>query len=207
MNESIIRKLCESPHRKLIVSIVTILVGLGVLTPLVDEYFDNKESCRALAKELENARQTAEQLPSLEKQVASVVDELGILEGRSVSEDTVSAYRTRLVDMIRESSCQIRRLDLAQPIRRPWKEGDSPLQAGNKSESSGKATHFSLERRGIQLSVNGKTHDIYSLLERLQEDTTLAHPERLQIHSDGQHGETVIMELEMLLFALSRQSS
>jgi len=35
----------------------------------------------------------------------------------------------------------------------------------------------------------------------------LAHPERLQIHSDGQNGETVTMELEMLLFALSRQSS
>ncbi|MDZ4656006.1 MAG: hypothetical protein SH868_00365 [Bythopirellula sp.] len=178
-----------------------------MLTPLVDEYFDNKESRRALAEELENARQTAEQLPSLEKQVAAVVAELEILEGRSVSEDTVSAYRTRLVDMIRESSCQIRRLDLAQPIRRPWKEGDSPLVEGNKSDSSGKATPFSLERRGIQLSVSGRTHDIYTLLERLQKDTTLAHPERLQIHSDGQNGETVTMELEMLLFALSRQSS
>jgi len=207
VNESLIRKFCESSHRKLIVSIVTILLGLAVLTPLVDEYFDNKESRRALAEELENARQTAEQLPSLEKQVAAVVAELEILEGRSVSEDTVSAYRTRLVDMIRESSCQIRRLDLAQPIRRPWKEGDSPLVEGNKSDSSGKATPFSLERRGIQLSVSGRTHDIYTLLERLQKDTTLAHPERLQIHSDGQNGETVTMELEMLLFALSRQSS
>jgi hypothetical protein len=75
------------------------------------------------------------------------------------------------------------------------------------SDSSGKATPFFLERRSIQLSVNGKTHDIYSLLERLQQDNTLAHPERMQIQSDGQNGETVTMDLELLLFALSRQSS
>jgi hypothetical protein len=109
--------------------------------------------------------------------------------------------------MVRESSCQIRRLDVASPVRRPWKVGDSPLQEGNASESSGKATPFFLERRSIQLSVSGRTHDIYSLLERLQQDNTLAQPEHLQIQSDGQNGETVTLELEMLLFALSRQSS
>ncbi len=207
MNETIVRKFCESPRRNLIVSIVTILLALAVITPLVDDYFDKRESRRALAEELDIARQTAAQVPTLEKQVATVVEKLGAMEARSVSEETVSGYRTRLVDMIRESSCQIRRLDVASPVRRPWKEGDKPLAEGNNSDSSGKATPFSLEKRSIQLSVDGKTHDIYSLLERLQKDTTLAHPERIQIHSERQDGETVTMELEMLLFALSRQNS
>lgn len=207
MNETLLRRFCESRHRSLIVATVTILLGLVVFTTLADDYFDKKESRRALAEELENARQTAKQLPQLEKQMAAVAEELGILEGRSVSEETVSTYRTRLVDMIRESSCQIRRLDVAAPVRRPWKAGDNPLQEGNVSDSSGKTTPFFLERRSIQLSVNGKTHDIYSLLERLQQDNTLAHPERMQIQSDGQNGETVTMDLELLLFALSRQSS
>ncbi len=207
MNETLIRKFCESPRRGLIVATVTILLGLAVVTPLVDDYFNKKESRRALAGDLDNARQTAALLPSLEKQVALVVEKLEAMEERSVSEQTVSGYRTRLVEMIRESSCQIRRLDVASPSRRPWKEGDNPLQAGNNSDSSGKATPFSLERRSIVLSVNGKTHEIYSLLEQLQKDTTLAHPERIQIHSDGQNGEIVTMELELLLFALSRQAS
>jgi hypothetical protein len=207
MNETLIRKFCESPRRGLIVTTVTILLGLAVITPLVDDYFDKKESRKVLAEDLDNARQTAALLPSLEKQVALVVEKLGVLEERSVSEQTVSGYRTRLVDMIRESSCQIRRLDVASPTRRPWKEKDNPLQEGNNSESSGKATPFFLERRNILLSVNGKTHEIYSLLEQLQKDTTLAHPERIEIHSDGQNGETVTMELEMSLFALSRQPS
>jgi hypothetical protein len=207
MNESLVRKFCESPRRKLIVATVTILLGLAVVTPLVDDYFDKRESRRALAEELDRAHQTASQLPALEKQVAAVVEKLDAMEARSVSEETVSGYRTRLVEMIRDSNCQIRRLDVAQPTLRAWKEGDSPLLEGKTGDSSGKATPFSLERRSIQLSVSGKTHDLYSLLERLQKDTTLAHPERIELHADGQHGEAVNMELEMLLFALSRQKS
>lgn len=204
MNEQLLRRFCESPQRKLIVSTVTILLGLAVLTPLVDDYFDKKESRRTLAEELDHARETASQLPKLESQVAEVVDELRLLEGRSVSDETVSAYRNQIVELIRDSNCQIRRLDLASPVNRPWKDGDDPLQEGNASDSSRKATPFTLERRNIQLSVSGRTQDIYGLLERLEKDTTLAHPERLELHSESQSGETVTMELEMLLFALSR---
>ena len=207
MNESLVRRFCESPRRKLIVAIVTILLGVTIIIPLVDDYFDKKESRRALAEELDNARQTAAQLPSLEKQRRRGGGPLTAMEDRSVSEDTVSGYRSRLVDMIRESSCQIRRIDVASPTRRPWKEGDNPLAEGNSSSSPGKATPFFLEQRSIQLSVNGRAHDLYALLEQLQKDTTLAHPERIELHSDGPNSETVTMELEMLLFALSRQNS
>jgi hypothetical protein len=190
-----------------IVATVTILLALAVVTPLVDVYFDKRGSRRALAEELDRAHQTAGQLPALEKQVAAVVEKLDAMEARSVSEETVSGYRTRLVEMIRDSNCQIRRLDVAQPTRRVWKEGDSPLSEGKSGDSTGKTTPFSLERRSIQLSVSGKTHDLYSLLERLQKDTTLAHPERIELHAESQSGDTVNMELEMLLFALSRQKS
>jgi hypothetical protein len=207
MNETTVRRFCESPHRKLIVAIATILLGVTIIIPLVDDYFDKKESRRALAEELATARQTATLLPSLEKEVAKVVGQLTALEDRAVSEDTLSGYRSRLVDMIRESSCQIRRLDVATPTRRSWKDGDNPLADGNSGSSLGKATPFFLEQRSIQLSVNGRTHDIYSLLEKLEQDTTLAHPERIEIHSEGTTSETVTMELEVLLFALSRQNS
>lgn len=207
MNETLVRRFCESSHRKLIVAIVTTLLGMAIIVPLVDEYFDKKESRRALAGELENARQTAAQLPHLEKQVAKVVDKLTALEVRAVDEGSISAYRTRLVEMVRESHCQIRRLDVASPTWRAWKEGDNPLGDGKTGPVAGKATPFSLEQRSIQLSVSGRTHDLYDLLERLEKDTTLAHPERIELHSDSQKSETVTMDLEMRLFALSRQGS
>jgi hypothetical protein len=207
MNETLVRKFCESPRRKLIVAIVTILLGVTIIIPVVDDYFDKKESRRALAEELDNARQTGARLPSLEKEVAAVVGQLTALEDRSVSEESLSGYRTRLVDLIRESSCQIRRLDVASPTRRSWKDGDNPLADGNSGSTPGKATPFFLEQRSIHLSVNGRTHDIYALLEKLEQDTTLAHPQRIELHADGPNSETVTMELEMLLFGLSRQSS
>jgi hypothetical protein len=207
MNETVVHKFCESPRRKLIVAIVTILLGVTIIIPLVDDYFDKKESRRALAEELDHARQTATLLPNLEKQVAEVVGQLTALEDRSVSEGTLSSYRNRLVDLIRESNCQLRRLDVASPTRRSWKNGDNPLAEGNSGSSPGNATPFFLEQRSIQLSVNGRTHDIYALLEKLEQDTTLAHPERIELHSDGLNSEMVTMELEMLLFALSRQNS
>ena len=207
MNDTIVRRFCESPRRKLIVAIVTILSGLAVLVPLVDEYFDKKESRRTLAEELEKARQTAGRLPSLEKQVTDVVAKLTVMEERAVSEETVSGYRTRLVDMVRESRCQIRRFDVATPVRRPWKDGDDPLTETAQGDSLRKATPFTLERRNIHLSVNGRTHDIFVLLEQLAKDTTLAHPERIELRSDGPNTETVTMELDMQLFALSRQNS
>ena len=207
MNDPIVRRFCESPRRKPTVAIVTILLGVAIIIPLVDDYFDKKESRRTLAEELDRARQTAAQVPSLEKKVAEVVGQLTTLDARAVSDDTLSGYRSRLVDMIRESSCQIRRLDVASPTRRSWKEGDHPLADGNTGSSLGKATPFFLEQRSIQLSVTGRTHDIYTLLEKLQTDTTLAHPERIELRSDGPNNETITMDLEMLLFALSRQSS
>lgn len=207
MNETIARRFCESPRRKLIVAIATILLGVVILIPLAEDYFNKKESRRALAEELDNARQTATQLPDLEKQVAKLVGQLTAMEDRAVSEDTLSEFRTRLVEMVRDSSCQIRRLDVASPTRRSWKEGDHPLADGNSGNSLGKATPFFLEQRSIHLSVNGRTHDIYALLEKLEQDSTLAHPERIELHSDGPNTETVTMDLDVLLFALSRQSS
>ncbi len=38
MNESLLRNFCESRHRKLIVAIVTTLLGLAVLLPPTDDY-------------------------------------------------------------------------------------------------------------------------------------------------------------------------
>lgn len=207
MNETIARRFCESPRRKLIVATVTILLSVVILIPLVEDYFNKKESRKTLADELDHARQTATMLPALETQVAELVGQLTAMEDRAVSDGTVSGYRSRLVEMIRASNCQIRRLDVASPTRRIWKEGDHPLADGNHGSSLGKATPFFLEQRNIHLSVNGRTHDIYALLEQLEQDTTLAHPERIELHSDGPNTETVTMELDVLLFALSRQSS
>ena len=206
MNESPIRTFCESPHRRLIVAIVTTLLGLLVLIPLVDDYFDKQSNRSAITDELGRARQTAESLPKLEERVAKLIEELAETEARSVSAETVSEYRSTLVDMVRESGCQVRRIDVGAPSLRPWKKEGNPLApagAGGKLEK----TPFTLERRNVVVLVDGPMQGILDLLEQLHEDTKLAYPRRLELNSKSTRGESVTMELELWLFALSRRNA
>ena len=204
MNDSPIRKFCESTHRKLIVVIVTTLVGLVVLTPLVDEYFNNKESRRALTEELGLAQETAKRLPAFEKRVAKLAEEIGRFEKRSVSQDSLSQYRSRLVEMIRDSGCQVRRIDVSAPTLRPWLENDNPLKKPTPGNATAKHTPFVLERRDVALSVDGTMENIRGLLDKIHEDDTFAYPQQMKLRAAGRRGGSVALDLELRLFALSR---
>ncbi len=205
MNESLSRHFCESPHRKLIVAILTTLIGLVVLLPLVDDYFGNKRSRRTLTDELNNARQTVEILPTFEKRVLQLDEEVGQLESRSVSGDTVSQFRSKLVDLIRDSGCQVRRLDVGAPTLRPWLENDDPLKKMVAIGKGPKKTPFTLERRSVVIVAGGSMANVHGLLEQLQKDAAFAYPRRVKIHSASRQGESVALELELWVFALARQ--
>ncbi|NOY43197.1 MAG: hypothetical protein GXP26_15360 [Planctomycetes bacterium] len=207
MNESLIRKFCESSHRKLIVVIATIAIGLVVLIPLVDEYFDIKESCRALADKLDCAHQTAKTLPDIEGQVLRLTGELRELEKRAVSEKGVSQYRRKLVELIRSADCRVRRLEVSQPTLRPWLENDDPLQQIVPKGMAVKKTPFTLERRSVLLLVDGTMGNVRSLLEQLHKDKALAYPSRLDLRTNAGRGGSVTLEMEMWLFALGRQTA
>ncbi|MCG8450747.1 MAG: hypothetical protein MI725_14350 [Pirellulales bacterium] len=207
MNESPLRKFCESQHRWLIVAIVTTLFGLLVTIPLVDDYFDKKESRSALTEELDNARRTAKTLPEFEKRVAELTQELELVESREVSEKSVSRYRSTLVGMVRSAGCQVRRIDVSQPTVRPWNKNDDPLKKTPVATDPKNKTPFSLERRRVLLLVDGPMESIHGLLKGLNEDKTFAYPRRLELQSaTGTEGK-VTLELEMWLFALGRQKA
>jgi len=207
MNESPIRKFCESSHRKLIVVIVTTLVGLAVLIPLVDDYFDKRESRRALAEELDRARQTAKMLPTFEERVTALALEMGEYETRLVSQKTISLYRGKMVELIRGSDCKIRRFEVGAPLSRPWIEDDNALSQTEAKGSAVKKTPFILVRRSVGLTVDGTMENINLFLEKLQEDNTFTYVRRLDLHSVGQHGGAVAIQLELWLFALNRNKS
>jgi hypothetical protein len=204
MNDSLIRKFCESRHRWLIVATLTGLVALAVLLPMVDDYFDKRSSRSELTDQLAAARQTAESLPQLEKQTAAVRKDLEGLETRTVDEAALAHFRSRLVDIVRESGCQIRRIEVGAPNKRPWKDNDKPL---NDVSPPGGDTQFGLERRQVTLAVDGPMSSIQDLLAKLEKEQTLSHPHRVQLQSVGGSGETVTLDLELWLFALSRTAA
>ena len=205
MNDSPLRQFCESKHRKLIVVIVTTLLGLLVLIPLVDDYFGDRESHSTLTEELDRTRQTADGLPELEKKVAGIVEKLATIESRAITKASVSNYRSKVVDLVRESGCQVRRFDVATPTRRTWLKKDNPLETVVAKAAKNKKTPFALERRNVVLLVNGTMENVHELLTQLHSDDSLAYLHRLELHSAARGSEQVTMKIELWLFALSRQ--
>lgn len=206
MNDSLARKFCESRHRWLIVATATGLVALAALLPMVDDFFDKRTSRSELSGELAAARLTAESLPKYEKQAEAVQQQLQALEVRTVDEEGVARFRSKLVDVVRDAGCQIRRIEVGAPSRRPWKENDEGL-AELAAPTGGAATPFVLERRSVTLAVDGNLAAIHDFLGRLEKEQTLSHPRRLHVQSVSPSGETVTLELELWLFALTRTAA
>ncbi len=204
MNDSLLRRFCESRHRKLIVVIVTTLLGLLVLIPLVDDYFDKSNSHSTLTNDLDRARQTDEGLPKLEEEVAKIVANLEAIDSRAISSDSLSDYRNKVMDLVRKADCQVRRFDVSNAIYRPWLRDDNPLTTATPLDAKKRKTPFALERRNVVLLVDGSMEDLRVLLGKLHQDDTLAALQRVELQAGARGGDQVTMELEMWVFALSR---
>jgi len=203
MNDSLLHSLCESRHRKLIVAIVTTLLALLVLLPVTDDYFDKRESRRTLTEDLDRARDTEKLLPAFERRVVAMEENVAVLKAQTVSEESISQYRTKLLELIQSAGCQMRRLDVEAPTRQPWIKGEDPMQtiaaAGTKRKTS-----FQLERHNINMSIDGDMTSIHSLLDLLDKDKTIAYPRRLHLHSNRGRSTDATLDMELWLFALVR---
>ena len=205
MNDSLIRRFCETRHRWPIVATATALLALATVWPSVDDYFDKQTGGIELSEELAHARLTAATLPAFEKRVAATRVELEALEVRSVEDGSLARYRSRLVDLVRESGCQIRRIEVGAPTLRAWKTGDNPLDETAPAEAAD--TPFKLERRSVILAVDGRMSAVHDLLDRLEKEQTLSHPHRVQLQAASNGSDTVTLELELWLFALARTAA
>ena len=206
MNESLLREFCESRNRWLIITIVTLALGLVIVLPIADDYFDNQENCRALDEELVHAKEAAASLPKFQQRVEALNKQVAELESLAVNDDTVGKYRSRLVDLVRETGCQMRRIDVNEAYRRPWMEEDLPLAEKQPRGKEGRPTPFVLDRRSVLLTVDGSTASIYALLEKLREGSTFMHLRRLKLNAANHVGNKVTMEIELWLFSLLRKT-
>lgn len=204
MNDSLTRKFCESRYRWLIVATITATAVLAGVLPQADDYFDKRNSCNELADEVVRARETADALPQHEARVEELAGQLQTLELRTVDEERLAQFRNRMVEIVRDSGCQIRQLDVGAPTTRAWQLGDDPLKESVVAVGKAGTTPFVLERRTMTLAVDGPMTAIHDLLARLEEEKTLSHPHRLHLQGAPTDGETVTLQLELWLFALAR---
>lgn len=203
MMTQMIDRFCESQNRWLIVTSITFVAGFLTVYPQVDHYFAQREKQQNIQQNLISARQAAQRLPLFAKQEKTETEILASLEQRTIDEERLPEFRGALVDLVRESGCQMRRINVGPPRFRPWHADDNPVTEPNKDA---KPTPFTLEMRALSLSVSGASSAIRNLLTRIEAEQIIYHAKTMGLSPAGTNRRGVQMDLELWYFALSRES-
>ncbi len=194
--------LLESRHRRLIVIIGTFVTGLVTLLPLADEYRGLVARRTELELELQTATNQSSQLPKIEQQVQQRGKTLAAWEARMVPHDRVQQFRGRVVALVRESGCQIRRIHTGEVHSRAWAERDNPLNRVTLKKGA-KQTPYLLESQPFSLSITGTYRQVTALLAELHREGKLLHTQTLALRTAGRNVERIDLELELVLFDLT----
>lgn len=206
MND-LIDRFCESRHRWLIVTGVTVVLALLTVLPLADQYSALHAENDELVAQLDEAARLTAALPQFEQRVQEKVSELQKIERQTVSEEKVGEYRNKLIGYARDSGCQVRRINIGQARTRKWTVGDNPREATPEARPDAEATPFILETRQVSLSITGSLTSIEKLLTRMEADDTMSHFKFLELRPTGKSRRAVQADLELLCFALNRNKA
>lgn len=206
MNE-LIDQFCESKKRWLIVTAVTGLFALALLVPLADQYTALCNENDELSARLLQVQRLAADLPAFEERVVQKHTEVNRLQERTVPEEAVSVYRTKLVEFARDSGCQVRRISFGTSRSRSWYEQDGPLAASGTREKDVKPTPFALETRPVTLSIAGSMGAVKKLLARVHADDTIRHIKFFELRPIGKDQRSVQLDLELWCYALTRANA
>lgn len=207
MIEQALRKFCESSYRKLIVIGVTFIVGLVLIMPLVDAIRAGHDEKENLLVELDSARNVAAEIKGFETRVAEKMATLKGLEDRTVNEDTMPALRSALVDIAKETDCNIRRLNVGTTTARSWKPGENLFAPSTDSKSLEPTSgpKFQLEWRPVSVSLSGTSASLKNMIERVAASKKLMHIKSLEMYPTSPNRQTLTMDVEIWYCTLARK--
>lgn len=207
MIEQALRKFCESSYRKLIVIGVTFIVGLVLIMPLVDAIRAGHDEKEDLLVELDSARNVAAEIKGFEARVAEKMATLKGLEDRTVNDDTMPALRSALVDIAKETDCNIRRLNVGTTTSRSWKPGESLFapSADTKVADTASGPKFQLEWRPVSVSLSGTSVSLKNMIERVVASKKLMHIKSLEMYPSSPNRQTLTLDMEIWYFTLARK--
>jgi hypothetical protein len=206
MNEQAVRKICESRHRPLIVIAGTFVAGLLLVLPIVDVYYAGRNEKSALETELDSAREIAAN-KSLEGRAAEKLAQLAAFEARTVDDESVPALRSKLMELAKETGCNIRRLNVGVASSRPWMVDDDPAvpKLDAKVNQVETPTGFVLEWRPVTLSLSGTSTNLRALLERIASSNMLMHTKSLEMCPPSANRQSLTLDMELWYFTLARR--
>jgi hypothetical protein len=207
MNEHALRKFCESRHRPLIVIAGTFVAGLVLVLPSVDVYYAGRSEKSALEGELENARGIAANT-QLESRLTEKLSQLAAMDDRTVDDESLPALRGRLLDLAKETGCNIRRLNVGAAASRPWLANDDPTvsRVDAKTLEMESSTGFVLEWRPVNVSLSGSSVNLRAMLERISASNMLMHTKSLEMFPPSPNRQSLTLDLELWYFTLVRRA-
>ena len=200
-----LQRFVAHPRRWLIVIIGTIILGLGKILPLVEEYKGLSDRYTELTGELARVEAESATLPRFEQRVDSLKVQLANLEEKAVAGENVNTFRAKVVEIVREAGCQVRRVNAGEVQSRVWLKDDSPLEKGRRAKKSDE-TKFVLQSQPFQLTVTGSMPQLTQLLARINELDKISHTRHLMVRPTGRDGVELEMQLELVFFDLQKKS-
>jgi recombinational DNA repair ATPase RecF len=203
MNELIV-KACAERRVWLFVIAGTLLLGLLFIMPGVDQYNALSQQREDLVIRRVVAEQTAEQVKTYDQQLAQIAVELETLRGQTLREEATTEFRNQLVKLVRESGCQLRRLNVSPAQSRNWHTKDHPI---SKLADHGQATPYALETRMVSLSLHGPLVRVRELLDKVQATGLFAFAKSIDVKPEPKNPQQVDLNIELWFFALQRRDA
>lgn len=203
MIETLTIRFVESPRRWLIVTGVTLVIALLTVLPQADELLAARAERAELEEHKDKATGTAGMLADFEARVVQTEAELAELRRVEVDDERVADLRSWLVQASREAGCQVRRIELGRPSRRPWLADDSPLATDAAAAKKKEKTPFELQTRPVTLSVTGATPEIRALLKTLDRDPRIKFASSMELRPEGRLRDDLQLDLSLRYFALA----
>ena len=207
MIDQLLRKFCESKHRKLIVTAGMFVVAFVLVLPLVDVLRAGHDEREALVAELESSQNVAAETEGFEKRVSEKLSQLQGFEARTVDDESLPALRGKLVDIAKETGCSIRKLAVGSPSSRPWTPGENPVepQPAKKPGDATESSNFRLEWRPVTISLSGTSTGLRSMAERVAAAGMLMHTKSLEMYPSSPSRQALTLDMEIWYFTLARK--
>ncbi|QDU57128.1 hypothetical protein [Aeoliella mucimassa] len=196
---------CQDRRSWLIVIAGTLLLGLVFVLPEVDDYIALCNEKSEIAEKLALAEESARMLPGFETRYSEQTAKAEEQRNKTLNENNEAEFRNAIVKMVRDSGCQLRRLNVGSPVSREWGHDDDPLEKNFNRKLT--PTTFQLERRQVTLSLAGPSNSVRRLIESFEQNDKQVHVQTLDLKPSTGDGSRVELSLELWYFTLARKTA
>ena len=202
-----LRDMLAHPARRVIVIIVTFVAALVTVWPAADLYNTKCRRQETLRFELDQIQQQIAHWDELESQSEQLGEQLRNWKKRTVSTSEIHQFRGQLVEMARQTRCQVRRLNVTPGRQQPWRKHDDPTKPSflQPTVDGGQAHPYQLATQHVSLTVSGAMQSVRELLARMHAGNHIVHTKSLSINPSDSQGREVTLKMELILYDLVRK--